>query len=308
MNIHYPKLTAFFSLLATPLALALLAYFGYQYVQEQKNRYDNLEEKFDAQIQLLASTTSSLAESVHVIGENLSQANSENKNLTDSLSVEQARVASLQQEVGKITGTVRTLDKLRKMDTELLQKYSKVYFLNEHYMPSSLANIENKYLYSVKNPLKVHTSVLPYLTKLIDDATGASTTIYVSSAYRSFYDQVSLKSAYTVTYGAGTANKFSAEQGYSEHQLGTTVDFITTGLGGQLLGFEKTAAYTWLNEHAYQYGFILSYPKDNGYYVYEPWHWRFVGVALATKLHNENINFYNADQRMIDEYLVSMFD
>lgn len=308
MNQSLARLFTIISSIASPILLIVLAYYGYQYIQEQKLAYRDIEARFDAQIQLLASTTSSLAESIQIIGDNLSQANSENKDLTYALSMEQERVASLQQEIEKITGTVGTLDKLRKMDPELLQKYSKVYFLNEHYVPSSLADIENKYLYSIKKTLTIHTGVLPHLTKLIDDAATTSTTIYVKSAYRSFYDQVSLKSAYTVTYGAGTANRFSAEQGYSEHQLGTTVDFITTGLGGQLLGFDKTPAYAWLTENAYKYGFTLSYPKNNGYYMYEPWHWRFVGVALATKLHEQGSHFYDTDQRIIDEYLVSMFD
>ncbi|MDP2648876.1 MAG: D-alanyl-D-alanine carboxypeptidase family protein, partial [bacterium] len=95
---------------------------------------------------------------------------------------------------------------------------------------------------------------------------------------------------------------------YSEHQLGTTADFITTGLGGQLDGFGDTAAYQWLLGNAYRYGFVLSYPKDNGFYIYEPWHWRFVGVKLATYLHNNNMNFYEMDQRDIDAYLADIFD
>lgn len=111
-----------------------------------------------------------------------------------------------------------------------------------------------------------------------------------------------------MVYGAGTANSFSADQGYSEHQLGTAVDIITPGLGGVLDGFDKTNAYQWMLQNAYKYGFILSFPQNNGYYVYEPWHWRFVGVKIATDLHNQNMHFYDMDQRVIDTYLVSIFD
>jgi len=111
-----------------------------------------------------------------------------------------------------------------------------------------------------------------------------------------------------MTYGAGTANSFSADQGYSEHQLGTAIDFISSGQGGVLDGFDNTAAYQWMQANAYKYGFILSYPKDNGYYEYEPWHWRFVGVKLATDLHNQGKNFYDLDQRVIDNYLTTVFD
>ena len=112
-----------------------------------------------------------------------------------------------------------------------------------------------------------------------------------------------------MVYGAGTANQFSADQGYSEHQLGTAVDLITTGQGGMLdQAFAKTDAYGWLTENAYKYGFILSYPSGNSYYLYEPWHWRYVGVELATDLHEKSGYFYDLDQRATDTYLISIFD
>ncbi|MFH1704471.1 MAG: M15 family metallopeptidase, partial [Patescibacteria group bacterium] len=101
---------------------------------------------------------------------------------------------------------------------------------------------------------------------------------------------------------------FSADQGYSEHQLGTAVDLITTGLGGKTDGFENTTAYQWLLSNAYRFGFVLSYPNGNSYYSYEPWHWRFIGVKLATYLHDNKLNFYDADQRSIDTYLINIFD
>src|SRR5262249_29677908 len=160
----------------------------------------------------------------------------------------------------------------------LLQKYSKVYFLNEHYVPDSLTQIDQSYVYSDSKTQQIHTKVWPHLKTMMDAAKSAGVELYVASAYRSFSEQSSLKSQYTVTYGAG-ANKFSADQGYSEHQLGTAIDFLTTGQGGQLDGFDKTNAYTWLKNNAYQYGFELSYPQGNSYYVFEPWHWRFVGVT-----------------------------
>ena len=296
------------SFIAYPILLITLAIGGYTYTRNQNTRHAELQQKTDAQIQLLASTTASLSQSIKIIDENLLNNQTVNETLKTELASEQERTASFQKELERVNGTVGTLDKLSKTDKELLQKYSKVYFLNEHYVPKSLSDIEKKYLYTENRTLKIYTDVLPHLTKLIDTATVASTTLYVKSAYRSFYDQAYLKSAYAVTYGAGTANQFSAEQGYSEHQLGTTVDFTTVGIGGGLVGFDRTLAFSWLQTNAYQYGFILSYPKNNAYYMYEPWHWRYVGVALATKLHNEGANFYNTDQRVIDNYLVSIFD
>jgi D-alanyl-D-alanine carboxypeptidase len=129
----------------------------------------------------------------------------------------------------------------------------------------------------------------------------------IVSAYRSFETQAELKGAYLQSYGSG-ANTFSADQGYSEHQLGTAVDFSTPDLGGTLGGFGDSEAYTWLKANAHKYGFVLSYPEGNSYYVYEPWHWRFVGEDLASDLKRDGAYFYDWDQRKIDEYLIKIFD
>lgn len=228
--------------------------------------------------------------------------------LDDTRKTTNAQLGSVAAQVGSISGTVGTLEKLSKTDPELLAKYSKVYFLNENYAPDRVVSVDSSYLYNDKKSETIHAQVWPFLQDMLRAAQHDDVELYVYSAYRSFTTQGALKGTYTVTYGAGTANTFSADQGYSEHQLGTTVDLITTGLNGQLEGFEKTEAYTWLLDNAYKYGFILSYPKNNGYYVFEPWHWRFVGVKLATKLHREGKNFYDLDQRNIDEYLVDIFD
>lgn len=235
--------------------------------------------------------------------------------LANALNQEQQNVGYIEQklgnysqQVGAVSSTVSTLQKLSKTDPELLAKYSKVFFLNENYAPSRISEIPEQFRYTNSKILKIQSDVLPYLQRMILDASTANNLIYVQSAYRSFTEQKSLKGQYSVVYGAGTANSFSADQGYSEHQLGTTVDLTTPGVGTSLDGFDKTDSYKWLENNAYRYGFVLSYPKDNKFYVFEPWHWRFVGVKLATDLHNQGKNFYDMDQRAIDEYLVSLFD
>ncbi len=218
------------------------------------------------------------------------------------------RLGVYQQQVGSIGGTVNTLQKLSKTDPQFLAKYSKVFFLSENYIPARLVEVPDKYKYSDTKHPTVLTDIYPHLEAMIGDASREGVTLYVSSAYRSFAEQQALKGQYKITYGSGTANQFSADQGYSEHQLGTTIDFITPGLGGVVDGFEKTKAYEWLMANAYRSGFILSYPKDNKFYVFEPWHWRYVGVKLATDLHNAGQNFYEWDQRKIDEYLINFFE
>ncbi len=214
---------------------------------------------------------------------------------------------AIQSRLGGFESSLGTLEKLSKTDPELLQKYSKVFFLNEHYAPERLAQIEKEYTYDESRPEKVHAAVLPYLEDLLNEAKDDGIELFVKSAFRSYNEQSALKSAYKVTYGAGTANTFSADQGYSEHQLGTTVDFISTGQGGNLNGFEKTAAYEWLQKNAHKYGFVLSYPPNNAHYIFEPWHWRYVGESLADYLYDREKYFYELEQRQIDEYLAELF-
>lgn len=257
----------------------------------------------------VARLNQELASSTALLQTNINEATT---SLGNALKQEQQNVqqqlGGVQDQVGNVAGKVTDLTKLSKIDPELLAKYSKVFFLSDTYAPVRLVAIPPAYEYNEKNSLQLIPEVLPYLEKMIDAAKADGVTLYIESAYRSFNTQSALKGQYAVTYGAGTANSFSADQGYSEHQLGTAVDLITTGTGGGLEGFDRTPAYPWLEKNAYRYGFALSYPKNNGYYVFEPWHWRFVGVKLATDLHNSGTYFYQMDQRAIDVYLISLFD
>jgi len=217
-------------------------------------------------------------------------------------------IDSFQGQIKNISSTVGNLEKLSQTDEELLRKYSKIYFLNENYVPAKLTEIPEEYRYKSSINYLIHADVWPYLEKLLKAARKDDIDLLAASAFRSFDTQASLKNGYKVTYGAGTANQFSADQGYSEHQLGTSLDFTTEKVGGVFTDFEEDPAYDWLLKNAYKYGFVISYPKDNAYYKFEPWHWRFVGVALADFLHKENKYFYDLDQRQIDPYLIKLFD
>lgn len=231
----------------------------------------------------------------------------ENKFLSNALETEKYKNSLFGKQISDIAGTVGALDKLSKTDKELLQKYSKVYFLNEHYIPENLATITSDFLYQKTREQYVHAKVWPFLERLLKDAKSSGNELLIISAFRSFGEQGSLKGNYTFTYGSG-ANKFSADQGYSEHQLGTALDFTTPKIGAGFDSFKDTDSYKWLLANAYKYGFILSYPEKNSYYQFEPWHWRFVGIKLADKLHTENGHFYDLDQRIIDNYLINIFD
>lgn len=291
------------------LLVVSLGYGGYSYWQLRK-----LNIRLGERISDLRGSISAIeADLARVKGEKseltLAFTAEQNKNsdLSATLQTEQDKNKIFEAQIRDISITVGGLKKLSETDEELLKKYSRVYFLNENYAPIYLSAIDSQYLYNANKPQLIHAGVAGPLQAMLATAARDEVTLKVVSAHRSFAEQAAVKTGNEILYGSG-ANQFSADQGYSEHQLGTTVDLTTDGLNGISLGFEDKAAYKWLVENAFRFGFILSYPKDNLYYHSEPWHWRFVGISLATKLHNENKYFYELSQREVDEYLISVFD
>ena len=107
--------------------------------------------------------------------------------------------------------------------------------------------------------------------------------IAIKSAYRSYATQQGLYNRYVAQDGEAQASRYSAKPGHSEHQTGLAFD-----IGKISESFDKTPAFEWLKEHAHEYGFIMRYPKGKENitgYMYEPWHYRYVGVDLATAIH-----------------------
>ncbi|MFM2424248.1 MAG: hypothetical protein RLZZ70_639 [Candidatus Parcubacteria bacterium] len=288
------------------IAVAVVLGLGYAY-KLQADRVNMLLLERNYFLLEHASSSDQLATERDLASSTVASLTLERDSLQERLIKEEAQNAVFEKQIRKLSGTVGQLDKLAKTDEELLQKYSKVYFLSEHFVPSRLKLIDTEYLAAGRKEQYFHAEALPFLEDLLAAAKDDGIDLRVVSAYRSFETQAELKGAYLQSYGSG-ANTFSADQGYSEHQLGTALDFSTPNLGGSLDGFGGTEAYTWLKENAHTYGFILSYPQGNNYYVYEPWHWRFVGTELATDLYRDKASFYDWDQRKINEYLIDLFD
>lgn len=290
-------------LLTCAIAIAAVVYSGLQYY--------SLAQEYAAVRAELASSTLAYKQITANLRERFAIVTGRNQELSDSLSLEQQKNNQFEAQLNGVKGQVDQLQTLADTDKELLQKYSKVFFLNENYEPASTTILASKYVYETKTEQRFLEKAAPFLTRMLDDAERAGVDIKVLSAYRSYGYQSSLKTEYRTTYGSG-ANAFSADQGYSEHQLATAVDFTTTKIGENFSstknGFDSSDGFKWLEENAHKYGFILSYPKGNSFYVYEPWHWRFVGTALAKRLHDEKKSFYDLDQRDIDPYLLLIFN
>src|SRR3989338_11552085 len=109
--------------------------------------------------------------------------------LSSALEEEQEKARKLQTQFGTISDTVDVLDKLRTLDGQLLKKYSKVYFLNENYMPSQLSTIPKEYAYDESRDYTIASPVLTQLSSMLRAAKRDGIEIYVNSAYRSFDEQ-----------------------------------------------------------------------------------------------------------------------
>lgn len=159
---------------------------------------------------------------------------------------------------------------------------NKTYNLDSTYKPVSPINpITKDYLYG-EDYLDKET--MEAYTKMKTDASNNGYTLKISSGYRSYNVQVDLYNNYANRDGVVAADTYSARAGHSEHQSGLCFD-----LNGTNSKFLETETGKWVNDNAYKYGFILRYPKDKENYTgynYEAWHFRYVGVELATKLYN----------------------
>lgn len=134
----------------------------------------------------------------------------------------------------------------------------------------------------------VRTVVYADLAALRAAAVLAERPLVIISAYRS-YNLQRLTFDYWVGIGGyERALRTSARPGHSEHQLGTAVDFGDgSAAPWEYADWATTPSGAWLAQNAAEYGFVLSYPRGKAAvtcYDYEPWHFRWVGKALAKEL------------------------
>lgn len=116
------------------------------------------------------------------------------------------------------------------------------------------------------------------------EASKLGLNLYISSGFRSYSLQNTIYNNYVNMDGKANADTYSARAGHSEHQTGLAFDLNSINSS-----FADTQEGKWVNDNAYKYGFIIRYPKGKESitgYMYEPWHLRYVGTNLATKLYN----------------------
>lgn len=129
------------------------------------------------------------------------------------------------------------------------------------------------------------------LTKMMQNAEAAGAGFSLSSAYRSYQNQIATYNHWVQVNGnAAAADTVSALAGYSEHQTGLAADLKAGNCVLECFG--GTASYTWLRANAANYGFIERYPNglsDITGYAPESWHWRYVGTATAQDMKTKGI-------------------
>ena len=158
---------------------------------------------------------------------------------------------------------------------------NKYYKLNENYEPSDLVTIDSKL---ASNNQRLRKEAADKFEEMAADALASGIKIYAGSTYRSYDYQLDLYNRYVLQDGFAEAETYSARAGYSEHQLGLAVDVLN---GDWQYLSENDDEYTWLIDNSYKYGFILRYPRNKEYvtgYMFEDWHFRYLGVELANKV------------------------
>ena len=187
------------------------------------------------------------------------------------------------------------LDKEDYVDTIETKEFSTKMLVNKHrylsdsFEPNDLMDIPSEY--ASEDDFKASRIAFNAYKKMSDAAKSEGYEIVINSAYRSYSDQEEIIEYYKNAYGQNYVDKYVAKAGYSEHQTGLAFDIGSRNVNV----FADSKEYEWMQENAYKYGFILRFSKKyesvTGFRN-EPWHYRYVGVDIATYIHeHKNIPF-----------------
>ncbi len=171
----------------------------------------------------------------------------------------------------------------------LLVLINKTVRLPSSYVPPNLVALD-KSIKTSWSGMQLRREAANALLKMINDAKKKGFKLNVNSTHRSYQTQVATYNYWVSQVGAAEADRFSARPGHSQHQLGTTVDITSASVDNKLVAsFGNTPEGKWLAQNGYKYGFVLAYPAGYEHitgYIYEPWHFRYIGVENAKKMKN----------------------
>lgn len=162
-----------------------------------------------------------------------------------------------------------------------------VFTLPADFVPKRLVDTRKA---GLNGGFKVSRVMLDDLREMAAAAKADDAALAVQSAYRSHAYQVRTFQGWVDQSSEEEARTVSARPGHSEHQLGTSLDLRSADDTTAPWAFDDWATTTagrWLEEHAWEYGFVMSYPKGKKgqtCYAYEPWHYRYVGRDVAAAI------------------------
>ena len=158
--------------------------------------------------------------------------------------------------------------------------------LDESYEPPEIVKLSD-------SQCPVDSRIADALTAFAEAAQAEGLPVYLSSGYRAYSEQQYLyQRKIGQGYSAEEAAKIVAVPGTSEHQTGLCCDITDYYREMKDSSLEDTATYQWMKEHCQEYGFIVRYPNDKQditKIIYEPWHFRYVGVEAATYIMENNL-------------------
>lgn len=155
------------------------------------------------------------------------------------------------------------------------------YALPAGYAPDDLVPASTAGLTGSSGTKLVRAVLLDDLAAMHAAWQAAGLSVIVESGYRSYGAQAATFDSWVARLGSAEAIVRSARPGHSEHQLGTSIDLSSPGWSGRFGDWEReTAEGAWMATHAWEYGFVMSYPfgsQAQTCFSYEPWHYRWIG-------------------------------
>ncbi len=140
--------------------------------------------------------------------------------------------------------------------------------------------------------IEVDYRIRDAMESFVADCRAAGNEVYLSSGYRSYDTQSYLFEKKCQEYDEETAATIVARPGTSEHQTGLAADITEGYYEYKNASLEETDMYQWMEAHCQDYGFIVRFPngKENiTGIIYEPWHFRYVGVEAATYIKEHDL-------------------
>jgi D-alanyl-D-alanine carboxypeptidase len=179
---------------------------------------------------------------------------------------------------------------------DLLAIVDKEYGLKADYVPADLVHIDKYCNETPAGKYQLRSIIINDLQAMFQEARKLDHVLIIFSAYRSYQTQNLTYNYWVDKLGQQEADRVSARPGHSEHQLGTVIDVTVEGLKGNVYSvFGQSEAGKWLAANAYKYGFVMSYAPGSeeltGYQA-EPWHFRYIGVETALKIHESGKCLY----------------